>query len=101
MTKLGLSAFDSEGNLRSFLDIVRDIDNATSGMTDQEKYTALGTIFPTRTITGILNLIKGVNGEWDTFGNSLTRNSSGYAADIAALQESGLGGAYRLFNSKL
>ncbi len=98
--KLGLSAFDAEGNLKPFLQIISEIRSAVEGMTEEEMYKSLYAIFPTRTIKGILNLISASDAEYQAMMARIS-GSSGYAADIAALQEGGLGGAVRNLKSRI
>lgn len=98
--KLGLSAFDAEGNLKPFLQIISEIRSAVAGMTEEEMYKSLYAIFPTRTIKGILNLISASDAEYQAMMARIS-GSAGYAADIAELQEGGIGGAVRNFKSRL
>lgn len=98
--KLGLSAFDAEGKMKPLLQIVSEIRSAVSGMTEEEMYKSLYAIFPTRTIKGILNLIDTSDAEYQAMMARIT-GSAGYAAQIAALQEGGIGGSVRSFKSRL
>lgn len=98
--KLGLSAFDAEGNLKPMLQIISEIRSAVAGMTEEEMYKSLYAIFPTRTIKGILNLISASDEEYQAMMARIS-GSAGYAADIAELQEGGIGGAVRNFKSRL
>lgn len=55
---LGVAAFDANGKMRSFPDILEDIEKATSGMSDEQKNAALNTIFNTQAMKGINPLIQ-------------------------------------------
>lgn len=100
MEQLGLSAFDSEGNLKSIIAVVDELRNAVSGMSEDEMYDVLYDIFPTRTIRGIMDLMRSMPEEYDSVMQQIV-NSDGYAEWVAQLQEGGIGGALREAKSKL
>ena len=58
MDTLGLSVFDAEGNLKSMIQVISELRRATSGMTEEEMYPMLAAIFPTRTLRGIMDLLR-------------------------------------------
>lgn len=99
MEELGLSAFDQHGNLRSIIDVIGDLRTAVSGMTEQEMYDVLYDIFPTRTIRGIMDLLRSTDDEYETMMATIL-DSDGYAKEIADLQEGGIGGALRELESR-
>lgn len=100
MEQLGLSAFDSEGNLKSIIDVVDELRKAVAGMSEDEMYDVLYDIFPTRTIRGIMDLMRSTPAEYERVMQQIV-NSDGYAEWVAQLQEGGLGGALREARSKL
>lgn len=57
LRELGVSAFDANGKMRAFPDILSDIEKATAGMSDEQKNAALNTIFNTQAMKGINPLI--------------------------------------------
>lgn len=98
MDTLGLSVFDAEGNLKSMIQVISELRSATSGMTEEEMYPMLAAIFPTRTLRGIMDLLRTSDEEYASIQNRI-RSSSGYASEIAALQEGGIGGSIRNLKS--
>ena len=98
--KLGLSAFDAEGNLKSIIEIIDELRGAVAGMTEEEMYQSLYAIFPTRTIRGIMDLLRATNEEYDAMLLKIA-GSGGYAQQVAELQEGGVGGALREVQSRL
>lgn len=98
MDTLGLSVFDAEGNLKSMIQVISELRRATSGMTEEEMYPMLAAIFPTRTLRGIMDLLRTSDEEYAAIQNRI-RSSSGYASEIAALQEGGIGGSIRNLKS--
>lgn len=98
--KLGLSAYNSEGDLKSIVQVVNELREATAGMTEEEMYQSLAAIFPTRTLRGIMDLLRTSEAEYEAIQARIT-NSAGYASTIADLQEGGIGGAIREFESRV
>lgn len=98
MDTLGLSVFDAEGNLKSIIQVISELRSATSGMTEEEMYPMLAAIFPTRTLRGIMDLLRTSDEEYAAIQERI-RSSSGYASEIAELQEGGIGGSIRNLES--
>lgn len=98
MDTLGLSVFDAEGNLKSMIQVISELRHATEGMTEEEMYPMLAAIFPTRTLRGIMDLLRTSDEEYASIQNRI-RSSGGYASEIAALQEGGIGGSIRNLKS--
>lgn len=91
----GFSAYDANGNLKNFLDIWKELDAATSGMTEADRNKVLSSIFPTKTITGALALLAAARKDYNGLYDSILANGPGYADYAAETMESGLGGALR------
>lgn len=98
MDTLGLSVFDAEGNLKSMIQVISELRSATAGMTEEEMYPMLAAIFPTRTLRGIMDLLRTSDEEYAAIQERI-RSSSGYASEIAELQEGGIGGSIRNLKS--
>lgn len=98
MDTLGLSVFDTEGNLKSMIQVISELRRATAGMTEEEMYPMLAAIFPTRTLRGIMDLLRTSDEEYASI-QSRIQASGGYASEIAALQEGGIGGSIRNLKS--
>ena len=99
LEEAGFSAYDANGNLKSFLTTFEDLNRATKGMTEQERNEVLSAIFPSRTITGALALLDAAGKGWDGLYDNIRSNGSGYAEYAAETMESGLGGALRHLES--
>lgn len=99
LAEAGFSAYDANGNLKNFLDIWKELDAATSGMTEADRNKVLSSIFPTRTITGALALLAAARNDYNGLYDSILANGPGYADYAAETMESGLGGALRHLES--
>ena len=62
MKRLGVSVFDAEGNMRSSVDIITDMERATKDMSDEQRTAFLGMIFGQRAMRGV-NILLGEGGE--------------------------------------
>lgn len=91
MEKVGFSAYDAAGNMKSFRDILIAAQKATAGMTQEARDFFLGEVFGTHAITGINILLAQGVGAYDAMTAAVTRN--GAAADLAAARNKGLTGA--------
>lgn len=95
----GFSAYDSKGDLKSFLDIFKELNAATKDMTEADRNDLLSSIFPTRTITGALALLKAADSEWNGLYDDIQTAGKGYADYAAETMESGEGGTLRHLES--
>lgn len=100
LKELGVSTYDTNGNLRSMEDIFQDLNNALSGMTDEEKQQALSKIF-NKTDLAAVNALLGTSVErWEELGAAIG-DSEGYAKQMADTMEGGIGGSLRKMKSAL
>jgi TP901 family phage tail tape measure protein len=98
----GFSAYDSKGNLKDFTTIFEDLNKATKGMTEQQKYDIWSSIFPTRTITGAMALIEAADKNWNGLLDDLKAGKAeGYGDYASETMMSGLTGSIETFNSKV
>ena len=58
MDELGVSFFDSQGKMLSMVEIVGVLQEATAGLTDEEKNQALSVLFGQEALSGMLALIE-------------------------------------------
>ncbi|MEK4887978.1 MULTISPECIES: phage tail tape measure protein [unclassified Staphylococcus] len=79
---LGVAAFDANGKMRSFPEILEDIEKATSGMSDEQKNAALNTIFNTQAMKGINPLIQAGSKSIKDLSKS-TKDASKYQDDLS------------------
>ena len=57
MDELGISFYDNEGKMKSLTEIISMLQDATSGLTEEEEQYALTTIFGTESLSGMTALI--------------------------------------------
>lgn len=95
----GFSAYDANGKLKPFLQTFKELDVALEGMNEEDKYNVLAAIFPTRTITGAMAMLKAATEDYGGLLENMA-DSEGYASRIAKIQTSGLMGSTKLLESK-
>ena len=57
MKQLGFNAFDSQGKMLPFADVIGKLQKATKGLSDEKKADALSTIFGKEALSGMMTLI--------------------------------------------
>lgn len=106
----GFSAYDANGNLRNVLDIYRDLYVALGGVAggfeqidrNQDAMQILSAIFPTRTITEALTLLRGAAAGYDGLYESMKGgDAEGYGAYAAETMLDTLDGKIETFESKV
>lgn len=106
----GFSAYDAHGNLRNVLDIYRDLYVALGGVAggfeqidrNQDAMQILSAIFPTRTITEALTLLRGAAEGYDGLYESMKGgDAEGYGAYAAETMLDTLDGKIETFESKV
>lgn len=94
--ELGLQVYDSKGNMRPMIDVLKDLNGLTSEMSEKERNAVLSKIFPKRTLaaaTGLLGVLK----EYDELYNKVANDSEGAAKRQANAMDAGMVGVkYRL-----
>ncbi len=63
MLNLGLQIHDSEGKMKPFINIIKELRYKLSGATEEQRDYALATLFGTRALTGILALYEAEDGQ--------------------------------------
>lgn len=89
---------DSTGKFRDMIDIVRDVENATAGMTDAQRQSALMATFNRQSMSGMNEMLSVGSAKLAEYRSQLV-NSDGAAADMAATMQDNLQGAMKAFNS--
>lgn len=95
---LGVSVFDSEGNMRSMNDIMMDLDSSMSNMTGKERAEAMSKIFNKRDLKGIEALLAGAGDRWDELSGYIDE-AQGSAQKMADTQLDNLQGDITLLKS--
>ena len=100
MDALGLSVYDSEGNMRSMNDILGDLNTAMDGMTGEEKSNIISKIFNKTDLSSVNALLANTGDSWDELQQSIT-NSGGAAQQMADTQLDNLQGQLTILKSAL
>lgn len=95
---LGVSVFDSEGNMRSMNDIMIDLDSSMSNMTGKERAEAMSKIFNKRDLKGIEALLAGAGDRWNELSGYID-DAQGSAQKMADTQLDNLQGDITLLKS--
>lgn len=95
---LGVSVFDAEGNMRSLPEIMADINEATKGMTQEERTGYLSRIFNKRDLKAVEALLGASSERWSELFGAIG-DSSGAAAKMASTQLNNLAGDLKIFKS--
>lgn len=98
MEELGIQVRNSDGSMKSSTEIVDQFTNAMSGLNDEERDTALQTIFGTRAINAMLALMQEGSGGLQAYIDATKRQ--GYAAEMAQAQLGDLGWAMELLRGE-
>lgn len=98
--KTSVKVQDAKGNYRNLIDILKDVNKATSGMGDAQKAAALSSVFTADSISGV-NLIfqEGVD-KIEGYSKAL-KNSGGSAADSAATKMQTLQGSLTIMKNRM
>lgn len=100
MEALGVSVYDSEGNMRSMNDILGDLNKSMDGMTSEEKANIISTIFNKTDLSSVNALLANTGDTWDSLQSSI-ENSAGSAQQMADTQLDNLQGQLTLLKSAL
>ena len=100
MEELGVSVYDSQGNMRSLNDILGDLNKSMEGMTAEEKSNIIGKIFNKTDLSSVNALLANTGETWDSLQSSIS-NSAGAAQQMADTQLDNLQGQLTLLKSAL
>ncbi len=95
-----VAIYDATGTMRSTIDVLADIEEATKGMNQQQKDAALGALFEERSIKAVNIVLNSGSKELRRY-QQLLGESTGAASEMASEMESGLGGSLRSMASAL
>ncbi len=107
MSKLGISAFDSEGKFIGLQETLQRVNEATKGLTEEERNAALAAIGGKTQIDTLNDLLAGLNTttedgrtEWQALNDELY-NAQGAMMDMAGKVTDTLPGAMAVFGSAI
>lgn len=98
--KLGVEAFDVQGNMKSLSTIFGDLNTSLGKLTQQEKLQAIGEIFNVRDIAAAEALLSAVEEDWDGIGKSILKSKDA-AQTMADIQLDNLNGQITILKSGL
>lgn len=97
---LGIAVYDSEGNMRSMIDIIGDLQTATAEMSQEEKDARISGIFNKTDLASINALLNTTTDRFNELGSAIG-DSQGAAEAMANTQLDNLEGDVTLFKSAL
>lgn len=100
LNELGVSVYDSEGNMRSLNDILGDLNTSMDGMTAEEKAGIIGKIFNKTDLSSVNALLANTGDTWDDLQQSII-DSGGAAQQMADTQLDNLQGQITILKSAL
>ena len=98
LEEYGIQIFDAEGRMRSFAELMPDIQRAMSGLTDEEVLTFFGEVFNVRDIASANALMNTSVDEWQRLLGLIT-DSQGAAEGMASTQLDNLQGDVTILRS--
>lgn len=99
MAKLGLEAYDADGNLRPLNEVFKDLDSALSGMSEGEKTQVLNEIFNKVDLKSAQALLAGCGDEFTDLTTELA-NCDGAMSQMAKTMNDTLEGDIKSLQSK-
>lgn len=100
LAQLGVSVYDSEGNMRSLNDILGDLNSSMEGMQQSAKDNIISQIFNKEDLVAVNSLLSNTGTAWDDLQNSI-ENSGGAASEMAGTQLDNLNGQLTILKSAL
>lgn len=100
MTDWGWSAFDATGKMKPLSQIIPELRDNMSGLTDEQKQQAISTLFGQHAMSGMLALVNSAPGEFQDLTQALIE-SDGAAKTMADTLMEGLPGAWEELGGSL
>ena len=100
LKKLGVDAYDANGNFRSLDDIFIDLNKSTNGLSEAAKNQAFTKIFNKTDLKAVEALLANAGGRFDELSGAIEQ-SGGAAEETAKTMNSNLKGAFTELNSAL
>ena len=98
--KMGISIYDSMGNMKSLNVLFEELNAGLSKMSQQEKLSAIGEIFNARDTASAEALLAAVGQDWDRIGESILQ-AEGSASEMAKTKLDNLSGDITKFKSAM
>lgn len=92
MQTIGFTAYDTSGKMKSLSEIIGELREKTSGLTDEQRDDAIATIMGTNALSGMQILLKDGSASLDDLTASLV-DSTGAASDMAKTMQDNVKGS--------
>ena len=99
MNKLGIEAYDANGKMKPWPEVLENIRKATKGMTDEQRNAALGTIFLSDGMKAMIPLLDMSAADYAKLQREVTKTGS--AQTVAGAQTKGFNGAIAGLHSQM
>lgn len=100
MEDLGLSLTDSNGEMLSLMDVMKDMRTAFADLTTEEQAAYAKTMFGKEAMSGMLSIINATEEDFNNLTNSIY-NCDGAAGEMAATMQDNLAGQITILQSAL
>lgn len=100
LESLGISAYDSEGNMRNMVDVISDLQNATSSLTQEQSDSIVSTIFNRADLASVNALLNTSTERYEQLTEAIA-SADGASQSMANTQLDNLAGDTTLFQSAL
>ena len=100
ITELGINVYDQEGNMRSMVDIIYELQQSLEGMSQAERDNYIGTIFNRADMASVNALLNTNIERYDELTGTL-QTAAGAASAMAETQLDNLSGDVTIFQSAL
>lgn len=100
MEKLGISLTDSEGNMKSLDDVMKDLRKSFDGLSETEQTSYAKAIAGQEAMSGLLAVVNAAPADFEKLTKAV-EGSNGAAEDMAETMQDNLGGQITLLKSKV
>lgn len=100
MERLGISLTDSEGKMKPLMQVMEELRDAFSGLSETEQTAAAKHIAGQEAMSGLLAIVNGSEKDFEKLSAAIT-NSNGAAAEMADTMNNNVSGKLTLLQSKI
>jgi len=97
--KFNINVVDNEGNLKNLADVIDELDNGMSGLSDQQKAVLLDTLGLNRGVADAVKILSGAGDQIRKYQSAL-EDAGGVTQEVADNQVKSLQGQLDIMNSK-
>jgi len=97
--KFNINVVDNEGNLKNLADVIDELDNGMSGLSDQQKAVLLDTLGLNRGVADAVKILSGAGDQIREYQSAL-EDAGGVTQEVADNQVKSLQGQLDILNSK-